>query len=135
MFADDTNGITIALNYDSLIAQLQNLANRLLEWALLNGMIIHPGKTKVIVFSRKLFVGPAPNITLNGRSLEIVDNHKVLGTTIDNKLSWKAHVDKVVSKFNAKVKLLKRMRTLSDNILERFYFATIIPTIAYNISV
>ena len=59
----------------------------------------------------------------------------MLGTTIDNKLSWKAHVDKVVSKFNAKVKLLKRMRTLSDNVLERFYFATIIPTVTYNISV
>jgi len=101
MFADDTNGLSVAPTFDQLITQLQALANRLLRWASENGMIIHPGKTKVIVFSRRRFIGPAPNITMNGRSLEIVENHKVLGTVIDNKLSWKAHVDKVTNKFNA----------------------------------
>ena len=135
MFADDTNCISVAPTYDQLIAQLQALANRLLKWASENGMIIHPGKTKVIVFAQRRFIGPAPNITMNGLSLEIVENHKVLGTVIDNKLSWKAHVDKVTNKFNAKVKLLKRMRVLSDDVLERFYFATVIPTVTYNISV
>ena len=135
MFADDTNGITTAPSYDLLIAQLQHLAAQLHDWSYQNGMIIHPGKTKIIVFSHKAFIGPAPDITLNGRSLEIVESHKVLGTTIDSKLSWKTHVDKTVSQFNAKVKLLQRMRSLSNNVLERFYFATIIPTVTYNISV
>ena len=135
MFADDTNGITIASNYDLLMSQLQHLATQLYKWSCQNGMIIHPGKTKIIIFSRKAFIGPAPNITLNGRSLEIVENHKILGTTVDNKLSWKTHVDKTVSNFNAKVKQLKRMRALSDNVLERFYFATIIKTVTYNMSV
>ena len=135
MFADDTNGVSVAPTFDELMEKLQVLANRLLKWASENGMIIHPGKTKVMVFSPKLFIGPAPNITMNDRSLEIVKSHKVLGTIIDDKLSWKAHTDKVISKFNAKVKLLKRMMSLSNEILEKFYFATIIPTVTYNMPV
>ena len=135
MFADDTNGVSVAPTFDQLIAQLQALANRLSKWAYENGMIIHPGKTKVIVFARRRFIGPAPNITMNGQSIEIVDNHKVLGTVIDNKLSWKAHVDKATNKFNAKVKSLKRMRALSDDVVEQFYFSTVIHSVINNISV
>lgn len=135
MFADDTNGITIASNYDILIAQIQDLCNRLQKWAKLNGMIIHPGKTKIIVLSRRQFIGPTTSVTLENRHIEIVENHKVLGTTIDNKLSWKAHTDKVITKFNVKVKQLKRMQTLSSKVLENFYFRTVIPSVTYNISI
>jgi len=50
-------------------------------------MIIHTGKTKGMIISKREFIGPLQNIiTMNGRNLEIVDHQKVLGTTIDNSL-------------------------------------------------
>ena len=135
MFADDTSASTSAPTYDELFIRLKSLATRLEDWSLLNGMVIHPGKTKIIIFSQKKFIGPAQNVTINNRSLEIVDNHKVLGTVLDNNLNWKPHTEKVAKKFNSKVKMLKRMMSLNNNILEKFYFATIIPSVTYNIAV
>ena len=35
------------------------------------------------------------NITLDGTILETVSSTKFLGLTIDNKLSWKPHIDSV----------------------------------------
>jgi len=42
-------------------------------------------------------------------SLEIVDHHKVLGVTVDNKLSWNKHTDNTTKQFNTKVKKLKQI--------------------------
>lgn len=135
MFADDTTAITYSKSFDELLSNLQCLANRLNDWSHLNGMVIHPGKTKVIIMSRKNFIGPPPNITLNNQSLEIVDNSKLLGTFIDNKINWKHHIEQLKKSFNIKVRLLKRMLSLNSQVLEKFYYATIIPSVTYNIAV
>jgi len=77
------------------------------NWAEKNGMVIHPGKTKVLILSFKTFTGPVQDITMDDRSLEIVDHHKVLGVTVDNKLSWNKHTDTTTKQFNTKAKKLK----------------------------
>jgi len=99
MFADDTNTFCFASGIDILTRKLQHLCNNMNNWAEKNGMVIHPGKTKVLILSSKTFIGPVQDITMDGRSLEIVDHHKVLGVTVDNKLSWNKHTDNTTKQF------------------------------------
>ena len=47
-----------------------------------------------MIFSNSLDKLPT-NITLDGTVLEIVSSTNFLGLTIDNKLSWKPHIDSV----------------------------------------
>ena len=135
MFADDTTAFCIAENIDQLTPKIQEISSRLQNWSTLNGMVIHPGKTKVMILSKKKIVGPIQNITMSGRSLEIVDCHKVLGITIDKNLVWKKQLEKVLKHFRTKIKMLKRMSVLGKEVLTKFYYSTIIPSVLYNITV
>jgi len=135
MFADDLTTYCATQTVDQLTQKIQAISNRLQAWAKFNGMVIHPGKTKIIIVSKKRFIGPVQDVTLNDQSIEFVESHKVLGVTIDNKLSWKTHVDKATKEYNTKVKMLRRMMALGSNVLNKFYFATILPSVTYNIAV
>jgi len=135
MFADDTTAFCDASDIDILTTKLQHLCNNMSNWAEKNGMVIHPGKTKVLILSPKMFFGPVQAITMDDRSLEIVNHHSVLGVTVDNKLSWNIHTENTTKQFNTKVKKLKRMRSVGSETLSDFYYKAIIPSVTYNISV
>ena len=120
MFADDTTVASIADTVDELIPKIQMAANQVQNWSLFNGMVIHPGKTKVMIISKRKFIGPIQNVAMNGRDLEIVESQKVLGVTIDNSLNWKAHFDKVLKHFRTKIKMLKNMIILGNEAVEKF---------------
>ena len=142
MFADDTTQFSVAKTVDHLIPKIQEAANRLQNWSTLNGMVIHPGKTKVMIVSkrkrsskRSKFITPIQNITMSGRNLEVVESQKVLGVTIDNLLVWKTHLEIVLKHFRTKIKMLKRMNVLGQEVINKFYYSTIIPSVTYNITV
>jgi len=96
-------------------------------------MVIQPGKTKVLILSSKTFIGPVQDITMDDCSLEIMDHHKVLYVTVDNKLSWNKYTDNTTKLCNTKVKKLKRMRSVGSETLNEFYYKAIIPSVTYNI--
>ena len=135
MFADDTTEFSIADSIDKLIPKIQKASNSLHNWSILNSMVIHPGKTKVMIVSKRKFIGPIQNITMGGRDLEIVENQKVLGVTIDNSMTWKFQLEKVLKHFRSKIKMLKRMSVLGQKVTTKFYYSAIIPSIIYNITI
>jgi len=57
MFADDTTAFCFASDMDILTRKLQHFRNNMSNWAEKNGMVIHPGKTKVLILSSKTFIG------------------------------------------------------------------------------
>ena len=135
MFADDTTGYCYGSNVDSVMSNLQKLCNSLYKWAKRNGMVIHPGKTKTMLLSRKNFTGPLLDVAMDGKSIEVVHAHKILGVTIDHKLNWSEHVTKTMKSFSSKVKQLKQMQTLPKATLNKFYHAVILPSVTYNIAI
>ena len=46
-------------------------------------------------------------LTLNNTNLNQVKQIKILGLTLDNKLTWKSHIEDLKAKCNQKFKLLK----------------------------
>ena len=86
----------------------------LLSWIRANKLLINLQTTKCMIFSNSLDRLPT-DTALDGTVIEIVSSTKFLGLTIDNKLSWKPHIDSVC-------------RTVSQNIgvinKVKYYFPT-----------
>ena len=70
-----------------------------------------------------------------GGDLDFTTSENVLGVTIDDRMSWKVHSDKVAKSMSSKVCMLKRLKYLPSQVLEDIYYKTIIPTATYCISV
>ena len=58
---------------------------------------------------------------------------RVLGLTVDNKLTWDAHVMDVKKSFATKLDLLKRSRFLPKSVLRDFYFKVILPSVKHGL--
>ena len=63
-----------------------------------------------------------------------VQIQKLLGVTLDNKLSWSPHINQISCTFNAKITKLKRMKTFDRPTLESISFKAILPSTTYCIS-
>ena len=65
------------------------------DWLAVNKLSLNVGKTKFMIFSKINKNVPIINLSINHQRLERVDVFTFLGLTIQENLSWKAHIRKV----------------------------------------
>ena len=98
LFADDAKiYLEIKNNLDCTLLQAD--LDKLYEWSVTWRMNFIHYKCKILTVSRR----KAPvflNYMLNGNSLEHVTSFKDLGVLVSFDLSWKGHINNVVSKCN-----------------------------------
>ena len=82
---------------------------------------------------RKLHIGPLNSVTIGEDRIEWVKHTRLLGVTIDDRLSWSHHLTDVKKNFVNKLNLLKRSKFLSRNALLDFYFKIILPSVLYGL--
>ena len=75
------------------------------------------------------------HIKLAGSEIKHVPSLKFLGITIDNKLTWKNHLDIICNKLSKHVGVLYRIKMLPINILRMIYNAIVAPFLDYGISI
>ena len=46
---------------------------------------MHPGKTKLMI-TRSGFIGPLPNVTMDGHTINFISKSTCLGMEVDNRL-------------------------------------------------
>ena len=69
-----------------------------------------------------------PNIQINGSNIEFVNNFVFLGITINNKLNWNSHINKVTNKISKTVGILNKLRSfLPSGVLQTIYNTLILP--------
>ena len=74
------------------------------------------------------------NITLDGTVLEIVSSTKVLGLTIDNKLSWKPHIDSLCRTISQNIGVINKVKYyFPTSTLLMLYSSLILPYLNYGI--
>ena len=74
------------------------------------------------------------NIIFYGTPLEEVTNIKFLGITVDNKLSWKSHIDNVCKIVSRNCGVLNKLKShIPTNILFMLYSSLILPYLTYGI--
>lgn len=137
MFADDTTSYSIRESHQEAFKAVQTTLVEIQDWSLRNGFGIHTsvGKTEIMFISKKRFIGPLPNFTLKGESIEVSSRVKCLGLTIDNNLTWSDHVLNSMKNFRSKLKKLLQMRYLHHSSLKEIYFKGILPSVLYGIAI
>ncbi len=134
MYADDTLMYAHGTDLDKLKNILNNDLKQLEQWLQRNKMKVNVAKTKVMLFctSVKKYDPMNFNIYLNDHRLQIVNDIKYLGITIDTHLKWQDHVDNVCKKIGIKLAILRRIKPfLTKDILKTVYNTTVLPLFDY----
>ena len=125
LFADDTTLHSSAVNIHNVKNSLQNGLDDVSKWCYLNEMLIHPQKTKcMIITSRQKhqLSQLTLNLSIDNIPVEQVNSHKVLGTIIDDQLSWKKHIDSICKKLSCNLYLLNRLKLYVDSDARKIFF-------------
>jgi hypothetical protein len=79
------------------------------NWAIKEGLNISPHKRAIVPFtSRRKIEGLGPPI-LHGKELQMWDEVKYLGVTLDSKLNWNQHLQKIISKAQTTFAAVRRI--------------------------
>ena len=77
-------------------------------------MSLHPDKTKFMLITtrqkRQNLALKCPPISIGNQTVNEVDNHKVLGVTIDCNLSWSSHMTALCKCISKKVYQLSKIK-------------------------
>ena len=100
MYADDT---TIYFNLEDFDpATIERDINSELEkinvWLKLNKLSLNVKKTKSVIFNRKQNQIAEITLSINGEDIENVEHFNFLGMILDEKLSWKNHINMLSKK-------------------------------------
>ena len=99
-------------------------------------MEFHPEKCQVLRVTKQREPSYNGSYLLNGHQLEVVDQAKYLGVTIQGDLRWNTHVANITGKANSSLAVLKRnVRVSSKTIKAAAYKALVRPHLEYCSSV
>ena len=107
MYADDTTIYCIGESVDSVSNMLNSALKELEDWSSKNRLVPHPKKCEAMILPRGSFTGPLNALTLCNHKIKWVTHARLLGVTIDNKLTWSQHIFEVKKSFVNKLNLLK----------------------------
>ena len=116
MFADDTTVYCISDTAEKSIAKLNSALRELNEWCLINRLTPHPSKSEAMLISRRNPPVNIPPIFIGNSTIEWVSKSRLLGMTIDEKLTWTQHMLELKKSFAKKLGLLKKSRFLPRNV-------------------
>ena len=114
MFADDTSILTKSHNNTHLESELTIVMSRINKWFQDNLITLNLEKTYFIQFSNKNPNNQDIHINIEKKNITTVNEIKFLGLKIDNKLSWKRHIDYIIPKLNSACYC---MRAVNPNVL------------------
>ena len=133
MFADDTTVYCISDTAEKSIAKLNSALRELNEWCLINRLTPHPSKSEAMLISRRNPPVNIPPIFIGNSTIEWVAKSRLLGMTVDEKLTWTQHMLELKKSFAKKLGLLKKSRFLPRNVRQDLYFKVILPSVTYGL--
>ena len=103
-YADDNTPYVCHLNFNIVAQNLENASDKLLIWFTNNKMQANPDKYHFLLTGKN-------ELTLNINHIQIKSSkeEKLLGITIDNKLTFQTHVNNLCNKVSQKLNALTRI--------------------------
>ena len=143
LFADDTNILYSNKCPKTLERQVNIELNNVQEWLIANKLTLNIKKSNFVIFQpRQRNQTHQISISLYNHSdkkclkLECKDFVKYLGVLIDNRLSWKNHIDYLCNKISRTVGVLSKLRHfLPKHVLLKMYKSLLQPLLSYCLDV
>ena len=90
-YADDNSPYATEIDIDAVISTLEEETNKLLQWLNLNYFKANPDKSHLLLSNDDTNL----KALINGHEIDNSEHVKLLGVTLDNKLSFDEHVSKL----------------------------------------
>ena len=133
LFADDTILSNTGSNIDALLESTNEELTKLNDWTQANKLTIDAGKTKLLIASNRIPRSHNLNISILGNVISPSNSCKYLGIYVDNRLSFKDHINYINSKIARHTGILYKIR---DNLPIKsridYYYTFIYPYLSYN---
>ena len=111
LFADDSSIYAGHRNHNKLQSRIQLSLNAIDKWCNKNGFKISISKTVGVLFTKKRRISNV-KIKVGNEPIKIEKTAKFLGVIFDHRLSWKPHIEYVITKCKNRMNL---MRAVSGN--------------------
>ena len=137
LFADDSNVFISGNNIDTIIQSMNAELEKLMVWLSINKLSLNIGKTNYMIFSppRKKPLATNP-VIIRGTEIKQISETKFLGVVVDDKLSWKNHINYISRKISRGIGIiLKARKFLPKSYLLSLYSSFIYPYYDYCIEV
>ena len=116
-----------------ILLYINSELTKVTQWVRSNKLSLNFQKTKYMLFSNTLDTLPK-HIIFDGISLENVTQIKFLGLTVDNKLSWKHHIDNICITISRNIGIINKLKHyLPLPSLLMIYSSLILPYLNYGI--
>jgi len=100
LYADDTNIIVTSSNLENFGTKIDKIFGDINSWFKVNQLTLNYNKTNYLQFNTKNSWDCKLKTNYQGNCIKSSSNTKFLGFTIDDSLSWKAHIHQMMSKLN-----------------------------------
>lgn len=97
-YADDIAIVLTGIDYSTICNRMQQAFKIVENWCKMSGLSVNPGKTNLILFTRKSSVKPKQLPVLYGQPVELTNQVKYLGVILDKKLLWNIHLEDKIGK-------------------------------------
>ena len=131
LFADDTTIIQTDNNFERLLTNFNQSIKRLVKWCKYNRIDVNWSKTKIMFVSNNKNLNIPNKLSIDNNNVEVVDNFKLLGITIDNKLSFLKYVSELRNSINKRLYSIDRLFYLSHKVRLQFLKSFILPYFDY----
>jgi len=132
--ADDTSIIVTSSNLENFETKIDNIFGDINNWFKVNQLTLNHNKTNYLQFNTKNSWACELKPNYRGNCIKSSSNTEFLGLTIDDSVSWKAHIDQMVSKLNTACFVIRTIQAImSLETLRMVYFAYIHSVISYRI--
>ena len=133
LFADDSNIFLSHRDPRILVNTMNSELKSVHSWIQANKLSLNLTKTNYMLFSNSIQTLPG-DININGVNIESVQSTKFLGIFIDNKLSWKTHVDKICRVISRNIGVINKLkRYFPHRVLLTLHSTLILPYLNYGI--
>ena len=128
-YADDTTVCCFGYNADNAVMSLNASLTDLNRWCQNNSLTAHSRKCEAMLLMKKPMIGPLNSVYIGRDRIEWVNHARLLGITIDDRLSWSQHLIDVKKSFVNKLNLIKRSSFLGREALLDLYYKVVLPAL------
>lgn len=134
LFADDTCLNASHENFSTLIREANEELSSISKWFQMNKLSLNINKSNFIIFcnKNKKYAKEEAKLFIDNIRINQVPIVKFLGVIVDEKLTWKHHIQFVCKKIIKSIGILSRVRSLiNHSCILIFYYSLIYPYIMY----